>query len=222
MVIALVATVIGGASMAWFTAKTDLPAVEFTAGTVLVGAELKAAFEGGIENVNPGDCYCVGWNITNDGTKCIQVRALNITIEVEYAWEHLFENWDALCFTETFGEEKPSEMSGGRWRRFKAWVEGHAIPVTLDVCPGYSYNWTKVEDKFYYVGHCEQGLCKDEMIQLGLFVMFDGPTMTNVFQGAKFTISGRVEAVQASNGAPLAVWGKEWCIAKPEACPASA
>ena len=218
LVIALVASVIGGASMAWFTAKTDLPAVEFTAGTVLVGAELKADFVGGIENVNPGDCLFVGWNITNDGTKRIQVRALNITIEVDFAWDHLFENWDALCFNTTYGEKPTEERAIEEFKALKHakfLTDMAADLITLKTDPDYDYAWVKVGDKFYYVGACHEGIVRGGLIQFGLYFCFDGLLMDNNYQGATFTVSGRVEAVQASNDAPYNVWGDDWREAKP-------
>ena len=215
LVIALVAAVIGGASMAYFTAKTDAPAAEFTAGTVLVEAGLKAEFEMPIVNVNPGDCYCVGWWIQNTGSKAIELRVVGNGTWA-YNWTWLEENWEALCFSDVIGVDKEYDD----FAAFKAAMEGTepgmgdpANPVFVIPCPHSGYNWTLslimdngdvVGYELYYLGG---PVPAGEMVQLCLCVAFDGPLMGNIFQAATFTLSGRVEAVQASNNAPYEVWG---------------
>ena len=47
-------------------------------------------------------------------------------------------------------------------------------------------------------------------VEVTLAVILDGPSTHNGYQGASFTIGGLIEAVQASNDAPFAVWGKDY------------
>ena len=51
MTLALAAALVGGVTMAWFTANADLDPVEFTAGTVVVEAGTSMIF--GVEYKNP-------------------------------------------------------------------------------------------------------------------------------------------------------------------------
>ena len=68
---------IGGATMAWFTNKAELDANAFTAGTVEISADGGVVSNNEkIENVNPGDCFKLEWDIENVGTKKIQLRAI--------------------------------------------------------------------------------------------------------------------------------------------------
>jgi len=219
MVIALVAAVIGGASMAWFTAKAEAPAAEFTAGTVMIEADAKFDVDVQFENVNPGDCWKACWEFENTGSKAIQLRLVG---EGHWAfnWEWVWENRDALCYSDKEWEDidamKADEM-------FDVGDMGHPDnPVIVVPCdyadePEQS-DWkmllvdadgnitTDYPDvaKFhlYYMPVIGPG----ETVQLCLCVYFSGPRMTNIFQGATFTLTGQADAVQASNNAPSEVW----------------
>ena len=88
LLIALSAAMIGGATMAWFTAQADAPTATFTAGTVVVGADQGEKFIGTpegkyFENVNPGDCATVYWDIINEGTKAVELK-----VKLDKAWEN--------------------------------------------------------------------------------------------------------------------------------------
>ena len=75
LVIALAAAAIGGATMAWFTDEAEVADVTFTAGTLKIAADQIIPVETAkFENVNPGDKYCVGWEIKNDGSKRMELR----------------------------------------------------------------------------------------------------------------------------------------------------
>ena len=74
LVLALAAAVIGGSTMAWFTAKAEVENT-FTAGTMLIEADQIIPVDTTeFTNVNPGDAYCVGWEIENVGTKKMELR----------------------------------------------------------------------------------------------------------------------------------------------------
>lgn len=85
LVIALAAALLAGATGAWFTGTADLAEAEFTAGTVEVNADKVPTItpmpERSFENVNPGDCATVCWEIANTGTKKAELR-----VEVEDGW----------------------------------------------------------------------------------------------------------------------------------------
>ena len=76
MIIVLAVALVGGATMAWFTAQAVTPENTFEAGTV----KIKAGWEEGIgkiitENWNPGDCNDFKVCLENEGSKSIRLRA---------------------------------------------------------------------------------------------------------------------------------------------------
>ena len=78
LVIALAAAMIGGGTMAWFTAKADAPVNEFAAGTLLIGIE-EAEFVGeeiDLSNLNPGDEWEGEIVVVNEGTKNLKFRGV--------------------------------------------------------------------------------------------------------------------------------------------------
>ncbi len=78
VVIVLAVTLVGGATLAWFTAETDPLENVFTAGTV----EIEAGGKSRVPNWNPGDIDEAKFCVTNTGSKKVNVR-LNLT---EAAW----------------------------------------------------------------------------------------------------------------------------------------
>lgn len=217
MVVVLTATMIGGATMAWFGAKTDAPAAQFTAGTVLIEAGRECTFDGKVENVNPGDCYCLGWWVHNTGSKAIELRVTDIYAIWEWDWDWLEENWEALCFSDVIGEGEDFED----FDAFKAAMEGNepvmgeeGNPAFVTSCPDSDWvlypvfdNGTVVGYELYYLGGPVDA---EAIVQIYLCVVFDGLKMGNIYQGATLTLGGRVQAVQASNDAPSQVWEEAW------------
>ncbi len=63
-----------------------------------------------------------------------------------------------------------------------------------------------------YIGGTEPGiLAPGEETELCMAVVFDGPYMDNLWQGAKFKyFGGTIEAIQTTNDAPEAIWGELW------------
>lgn len=220
-VIFLAAAIIGGATMAWFTAKADATPAAFQAGTVMIEAGGKFDLDDEVfNNVNPGDCICVGWWITNTGSKAIELKVVGdgLWSLSEVAIEYVQANWDGLCHS------KYGDFGDNSWASFMADFNTAAEmgadnnPTYIVPCPDYEWALALVDElgnlvtstedvseyHFYYLGGpVEPG----ETVQLCLCVAFDGPLMNNLFQAATFTMGGTVYAVQASNNAPSEVWG---------------
>ncbi len=155
---------------------------------------------------NPGDCAWKKFTVYNTGTKEIKVRVdLSGLWEFNYDW--LWENWEALCFTEiedASGEprwpERPARPSA-EWDAFVEYLADLPVPVTSNPVPceeNGSVNWAIVNGYWEYNGTLEAG----QYAELCLKVCLDGPGATNEFQGGKFKLNAFFEAVQASNEAP--------------------
>lgn len=187
LVIALAGTLIAGAMGAWFTDDADVPTAEFTAGTVRVnaddGPEYFLTEDKSFENVNPGDCGKVVWYIINAGSKAAELR-----VKLDESWGEDGLSTDNFYYA-------PAEGSG--------WV----------LYPDEDGLW------LYYTGGPVPGTFNDDAslddrtVKLPLIVAFDGEATDNKYQGKVFTLSGKVYAVQASNGAPGEVWGEAFTTA---------
>ncbi len=94
LVIALAAALIGGATMAWFGDEAAAPEAAFQAGTVVISADGDPVISNPekIENVNPGNCFEVCWDIVNDGSKRIELRGtlLEAWIGAELSSDNVF------------------------------------------------------------------------------------------------------------------------------------
>ncbi|NLK00851.1 MAG: hypothetical protein GX318_06400, partial [Clostridia bacterium] len=186
LVIALAAAVIGGATMAWFTAEAQIDegnVATFTAGTLAVDVDGEPTYtpmpDRKIDNVNPGDCATVCWDIVNEGSKSAELR---VKINAGWVGEKLNGENPVAFFA-------PKPDSG--WVMYEV-EEGDDVGIWL-----------------YYTGGPVAGTYGDNdpvVVPLCLVVGFDGPTMGNEYKGAKYNIGGEVQAVQATNGAPAAVW----------------
>ncbi|NLV16143.1 MAG: hypothetical protein GXY50_02885 [Syntrophomonadaceae bacterium] len=196
LTVSLISALIGGATMAWFTDEAKVTEVHFQAGTVKVATDADSpniAVPPGksLDNVNPGDCATITWNIVNEGTKAAQLRV------------NLKALWDA--------------------------APGISEDLTLDnvyYVPAPDSSWVLYEDtnKVLWLVYPESvrgtyNSANPEMplepaeIPLTVVIGFDGIGTGNEYQGAEFTLGSegsQVEAIQASNNAPLAVWGDEW------------
>lgn len=150
------------------------------------------------KNWNPGDCDEVNFYVRNTGSKDIRVRAkLSADWELDFDW--LWENWDALCFSEMdrFGDQDS-------WSRedFEEALDSPETVVSIELCNGQE-QWTKENGFFYYTGEpIESG----QEAELCLEVCLDGELANNIFQGGKYTLKVTFEAVQSSNYAPYYEW----------------
>jgi predicted ribosomally synthesized peptide with SipW-like signal peptide len=202
--IALAGALIAGATLAWFTDENEVPAATFVAGTVEVDADEPTVLpKAGVNNVNPGDSFNVKWFIHNKGTKATEFR-----VKLEKVWyidddnyavnseengrlERLFDEYgvdDLEALEDLLNTNNVTyEPAGDDWKMHKGWI-------------------------YYTSGPVPAG----ENRILELIVTFDGKKTDNKYMGATFTLGGIVEAVQASNGAPKAVWGDVWDEVKGE------
>jgi len=214
LVILLAAAVIVGATSAWFTDDTDIPEAEFTAGTVMVDADGPeyAIMEGkSIENINPGDCARVTWTIINKGTKNAELR-----VKIDKLWE----------------TEPSNELLAKIKADFPELTINNAYDLAqlldesiVHIAPAPDSGWVMYRDDngdvwlcyqdgpltgTYYLDEGED----EDSVDLTLVVAFEGPAMDNKYMGARLLLNGTAYAVQASNGAPEAVFGEEFVDAK--------
>ena len=208
LVISMVAALIGGGTMAWFTAKADAPVNEFTAGTVMLEVGEEVVYGEDMENVNPGDCFLKCIEVTNIGSKAMELALLGVDFEVIIDWDWIEDHFDELCFTEDYdGLEALQE----------AYDDGEfEIPAFLAPCPDSDWVMEYVKDEdnnitgfnFFYAGG---PVAPGESANLCVVVVFDGEMMGNIWQAAQFNqLNGVFNAVQASNDAPAEVWGDAW------------
>ena len=218
LTVALVAAVIGGATMASFTAKAEVENT-FTAGTVMIEAGEEVVYgESSMANVNPGDAFKKCIPIENTGTKNIRL-SMTAQLEYEIAWDEL--DFDAHCFSSEWDSmadlqaaveaalaagnvTNPADAMGYPNGPFDK-AGNLVIPVMIAPAANVDWFMKDVDGKlvFFYDGILAPGA----ETKLCYIVIFDGPWMGNLWQGATFTINGLFQAVQSSNDAPQAVWG---------------
>lgn len=222
LTIAMVAALVGGSTMAWFTVKAAAPVNEFTAGTVMIEAGEEAVYgDASMTNVNPGDAFKKCIPIENTGSKDIRLSmAGEFDLNIDWGW--IGENWEELCFSLQAWEDaddleaelmaaleegnvtNPADAVGEPNGPFDG-AGNLVIPVM--VAPTETGDWfmkyVDGQKVFFYDGILESGADTT----LCVIVVFDGPWMGNFWQGAKFTLEGTFQAVQASNDAPENVWG---------------
>jgi len=231
LVIALAAAMIGGGTMAWFTAKDEAPENEFTAGTVMLEVGDEEVYdEHEMDNVNPGDCFLKCVEVKNIGSKDMELRLTGVEFDFDINWEWVNANLDELCFGDlefegndinSLQDAVDAAIDAGDVRApHKAGdkVEGQLfdsngnliVPGMVAPCPdsGWVLKYVDNEWEMYYDGPLAPG----DSTELCVVVYFEGPWMGNLWQNATFTIGGddaQFEAVQASNNAPSEVWGSE-------------
>ena len=184
LILSLTALLIAGTMGAWFTAEDDLPEAKFLAGTLKISADDGPSYEPIVgetfENVNPGDCGRVSWDIVNTGSKALELRV------------RLSELWEGNLSTDNFY-----------------------------YAPAPESDWVMYDEDgeiwLYYTGGSVLGThggasLEERTVPLTLIVAFDGELTDNDYQGQKFELSGKVEAVQASNAAPADLWDPAWSV----------
>ncbi len=216
LVIALVAAVIGGGTMAWFTAKAEVENT-FTAGTVMITAGDEVTSEGlDEENVNPGDCFNKEFTIVNTGSKNIYLK-MCLLEEWVFDWEWLWDNWDALCFSGNENVTKPEDPYDEEWTdipsdwvTFMEYVEGLESPVDVDALLADLEGWVEHNGCYIYVPDGEVLAPDGGTLVFDFDICFNGPKMDNFFQGVALNLTFSFEAVQSSNDAPYHAWGFEY------------
>lgn len=182
LTIVISGTMIGGATMSWFTDATTPIVNEFTAGTVVITAdETIKPILFMQENWNPGDIAEKEYTITNTGTKGIYLRAI-ITgkwYEADGVTEFIPDPYEEVV-TWSFHDSEPAQ------------------------------NWTRIGDTWYYnssiKGTFTEPSLEARKVTLHLKVCFNGPKSGNQYEGKVFKLSAVFESVQSSNGAVDEVW----------------
>jgi len=215
---ALVALLIAGGTMAWFTHNPAPVTNIFNAGTVKIEVN-ENEFET-IENVNPGDDYDKKITIVSKGTKATYVRvklipewsnsknkgnyAIKDTKLTVYGPDKKYPDglWKVKC--EKCNKEIPWwEWIGHKGNYNKTCYDSwHKYDRKHSV--GDDDKWVYHEGWFYYKEILTQNKETAPLIEQ---VYFDGKTIDNDYQGAKFSLEVVAEAVQASHQAYKHVWG---------------
>jgi len=188
LLLGLAAIIVGGFTVAYFTDEADINKT-FAAGTVRVSvSEDGATGDGETEegkfstfavddlHVVPGECGVINWTIVNEGTEDARLRV------------HLEEDWTLVGTAE--GEGDPF----------------YFLPPCND--KWVMYDPTPDEDDGVWLYYKEDVPGTDNnpeeagrSVPLKLVYVFDGAEMDNAYQEAEFSLSGKVEAIQAANDA---------------------
>lgn len=187
----LAGVLIGGGTMAWFTAEAVAEPAVFKAATLEIAVD-GAYILDGPDNMNwtPGDTNAVEWDIYNTGTAAMEFR-----VNMGGTWTFYDEEnnviADPVAYFDAFNSEEDIYAS-------------IAFGLSEEADPA---DWAFAGDYLYYLGGpVEAG----DFVTLPLTVTLDGEMAGNEFQRAEYELSGVVEALQASNGAPSEIWGEEW------------
>lgn len=227
-VVALVALVIAGGTMAWFTSNPAPVVNSFTAGTV----DIKINENGfkDITNWDPGDVTTKNVDITVDSTKKTYVR-----VKLDPSWwyyrggcgnvgfaaasassEEQFtdDSVDQSSQSSVLAEKKPIPVPipGNRFAKYvkihfanpDKWVFENGTSISKLAKDG----WVDASDAtlngyIYYTGIVSNANKSIDVIDQ---VSFD-QNVTNEYQGKTFRIGVRAEGIQASNGAYKSLWG---------------
>lgn len=212
LLVGLAAFVIGGMTMAWFTADADLKAAEFRAGTVEVKAveknnqgktcQIKLPKGKSLKDVNPGDCATIVWEFENVGSEAVQLK-----VKLNELWNDDDLSVDNVYYCPVdMNPEEPKgwvmadDEKGDIWLYYIDRSTGE-----LGSVPG-TFNPENPEEPL-----------KPKKVELRLVVVFDAEDINNDYQKATYTLGGedengepsKVYAIQASNGAPESKWS-EW------------
>ncbi|HBN84431.1 MAG TPA: hypothetical protein DDZ89_11355 [Clostridiales bacterium] len=178
LIIAISASLIAGATMAWFTDATEPIENTFTAGTVEISAnETKFPTPAMAENWNPGDEAEKEFTIINTGTKGIYLRA---TITGQWY------NKDGSIFV-----PNPTDKTVVTWTFY-----GDGAAWTKD---------TLNDNTWYYndpiAGTYSGATQEARTVKLNIKVKLAGAETDNQYQGKVFKLSTTFESIQSSNGA---------------------
>ncbi|MBS4022820.1 MAG: SipW-dependent-type signal peptide-containing protein [Dethiobacter sp.] len=218
MIIILAASLIGGATIAWFTDVATVDDNVFTAGTVaiLAGETITDAHALKMLNWNPGDCTDKLFEITNNGTKSIYLRGKFTANWQDVVDTFLGENYDWTANQNvTFSLVAPDD----NWE-FIA-VDENDIPITPPY-PAGEWHLTAASTWFsgywYYKGAIAGTFNQadpntplaPQTVTFKIEICLNGSGTGNHYQGATFTLGTTFEAIQSSNEASDAAWGYKW------------
>ncbi len=215
-ILLLAVAIVGGATMAWFTAEASITDNVFTAGTVVLNAEDSWFQNESLEvnNWNPGDCSPKMVTVTYEGSKRAFLR-----MQIEETWvltdgsggfesptEYVYRdapNVDWKIYTGTIEAYKSID-----WATY-IYVESHWEDWNA------AGKWKYHADWWYYDGddattttlvgthtiHAISGVdpAPETTVMIIGRVCLDGPGTDNNYQGAQYTISATFQAIQASH-----------------------
>ncbi len=201
---ALVALLVAGGTMAWFTAN-DKATNFFKVGTVKIKV-IDEFEESDAQNVNPGQCIDKKVKIKNIGSKDVYVRVrLNpkwydgeeeVTVTAEYEVDKNKNLKISNIERVKDGEIRPQ----GLWR-FIRWLLSKLCPEKPD-----KPEWISTDDYCDWVYYSHYLEPEEETEYLIEKVFFHGETMGNDIQGLTFKLEVEADAVQASHNAYKDVW----------------
>ncbi|AGC68317.1 hypothetical protein Cst_c13260 [Thermoclostridium stercorarium subsp. stercorarium DSM 8532] len=113
--IAVCVALIGGATMAWFTNESEATDAVFIAGTVNIKANGATILgKKNYNNITPGDCFIVEYDIENTGTTDVELRTIldlswNNDLELDNVFiiPHPTTNWVLYQPEDETGPEHP-------------------------------------------------------------------------------------------------------------------
>lgn len=177
LVIVVVIAASLGATFAWFTDESEAIENVFTAGTVIISAEEEITAGGEtMENWNPGDCATKEFTIKNEGSKGIKLRGI---IETQwYEYDEADEEW--VEWTPSGDDAVRVSLTPDT----QAWTEDPADP-------GIWYYDQTIDGKV-------DGQDAPE-VELILEVCLDGPEADNQYQGKRFILTAKFQAIQQSH-----------------------
>lgn len=167
-------------TMAWFTGNADAGEAVFEAGTVVIGTE--GAFV--IENKSLQNVNPGDCYVIEWSIKNEGTKRIQLRTKLEYKWVNHLNKRNVYFIPAPINDE-------------------------------YEHDWVLYQEAankpvYAYLRGLPNGLYPDEEVKLRLVVYFDGELTNNKYQDEDFVFGGIVEAVQASNGAPSAMWGNAW------------
>ena len=190
---ALVALLVAGGTMAWFTAEADPVTNTFQTGNVRITIEEE--FDGPMTNVYPGQCK----------DKKVRVKNISQTTDV-YVRVKLIPAWEGGLDTDLvvdLDEEKATVYGIGNVQPLEAF-KGPGGPGGPG---GKKSKWVDGGDGWYYYKEkVKSGEPTNNLIKK---VCFDGDSIGNDYQDGEFTLTIEAEAVQGVRDAALYEWGLE-------------
>ena len=184
--IALLALVIAGGTMAWFTSTATSQDNKFTTGTVVIGVDENGFTE--VTNWNPGDTSTKNVDITIASTKETYLRA-----DITSTWQEALDLGNVtLNFFNTTGVTN--------W----FFYDGTLVPATMTAAAFVTKLLVTGNEFIYYKNIVTK---TNSPVQLLESVKLAGNGTTDAYQGKTFTLKVEAQGVQASHEAFVDVWG---------------
>lgn len=190
-VIALVALVIAGGTMAWFTSNPEVVTNDFTAGTVNIGINENGFVP--VTNWNPGQTSKKNVDISINSSKQTYVR-----VKLTPSWNQKDERYGRVPAKYACGANLPVDYVELNFTDTSKWVfaDGSHPDTIMKV------NDPRLSGYLYYTDIVTS---KDASINLLETVKFLSG-VSNDYQGKIFSLGVKAEGVQASHDAYKDTW----------------